>query len=256
MAEPTDGHAAALAGLSRSATAARLCGSVVHDANNALQVIASTVEMLQLQPDLSPRVATALERLEQQTSRAAVALASLLPFTRPLAGDTERVSLHEVAVRAAGLRRYAVERAGHPLIVVAAPDVSYAVRARRGALEQVIVDLILQMEEWLAETGADRQASGGATEAAAGREAAASDRPEGLVLALDGGAGLVTLRLSLSGRRAAPGEMERCFEPFHAGERGGAGLWAARRIAESLEGTLVADADGADVALVLALPHA
>src|ERR1041384_6379008 len=98
-------------GLNRAGTTAKLQGRGVHQVNNALQVIAGTVEILEGRTDLPPMVVQALERLRNQSRRAAQAMAEVLVFTKAIRGSQAPVNLKEVVTHAVALRQFALKRA-------------------------------------------------------------------------------------------------------------------------------------------------
>ncbi len=225
-----------LVALNRSATAARLLSGAVHEVNNALMVISGTVELLEARPDLPPNMADALARLRAQSGRAATALAEVLSFIRTPAGELTLVNLRDAASRAVELRRFAIKRVGLAVRFDADEQVTFTTRGNRGALQQAILNLIVNAEQALAGT------QGGIT-----------------VEVVEDGA-RVGIRVRDTGRGIPPEVREQLFQPFvttrapHEGA--GLGLWVARTIAVAHGGTLEVEEATEGASLVMWLPRA
>src|SRR5882672_8959267 len=94
--------------LNRSATVARLLSGVVHEVNNALQVIGGTTELMQDTPGLPESVAKGLQRIYAQNTRAAVALSEVMTFSRQRGDARGRVNARDILAKAVALRSYAI----------------------------------------------------------------------------------------------------------------------------------------------------
>jgi signal transduction histidine kinase len=138
-----------LLALNRSATAARLLSGVIHEINNALQVISGTVELLEARTDLPAATKPALDRLRNQSARAAATLSDVLLFTRASVRDSTRVNLREVAEHSSNLRMFAIRRAGLT-INLSVPQGEYLVSGNRAQLQQAVLNLITNAELALA----------------------------------------------------------------------------------------------------------
>lgn len=223
-----------LLALNYSATAARLLSGVVHEINNALQVISGTVELLENRTDLPPAVSPALERLRNQSARAAAALAEVLLFTRASMEESGKVNLREVAEHSAGLRTFAIRRAGLTIRVEAGSG-EYFVSGNRGRLQQVVLNLVANAEQALAGTHG------------------------GILVQLEADGDWVVLRVVDDGTGIALEPRERAFERFittrQPSEGAGLGLWAARTIADAHGGTLTLDERPWGASFALRLPR-
>jgi two-component system NtrC family sensor kinase len=232
--DPQPPDARVLLALNYWSTAARLLSGVVHEINNALQVISGTVELLEGRPDLPSNAGPALERLRSQSARAAAALADVLLFTRASMQDSARVNLREVAEHSAGLRTFAIRRAGLT-IRVEAGEGEFIVTGNRGQLQQAILNLVTNAEQALAGThGA-------------------------ILVQVEASGDTVALRVVDDGSGVAVQPREHAFERFvttrDPWEGAGLGLWAARMIAEAHGGTLTLEDRAWGASFVLRLPR-
>ena len=207
-----------LLALNRSATTARLLSGVVHELNNVLQVISGTVELLEVRADMPPTARPALERVRNQSARAAATLSDVLQFTRAGLDEMMPVNLREVAQHSVNLRLFAVRRAGLQITLTADGN-SFMVMGNRGMLQQALLNIIANAEQALA------------------------PQKKGTILVqLTADAGTVTVRVSDDGPGIPMTPPEAAFEPFvttrEPWEGSGLGLWAARQIAAARGGTL------------------
>lgn len=224
-----------LLALNRSTTAARLLPAVIHEINNALQVISGTVELLEARTDLPPATKPALERLRNQSTRMAATLADVQQFTRASMDDTGTVNLRDVAEHSAALRTFAVRRAGLTITVTADPG-DLLVTGNRGQLQQAVLNLIANAEQSLAPL-----------------------RRGAIRLHVEGTADSVTLRVADEGPGVAIQPREAAFDPFTTTrdpwEGAGLGLWAVRKIADAHGGRVTIEGENGNV-FALRLPRA
>jgi signal transduction histidine kinase len=234
VAEDTRPPRDALIALNRSVTAARLMAGAAHEVNNALQVISGTVEILQGRTDLPEAVTRALTRLRTQSTRAGVALADVLVFTKGNVEDSTRVDMRDTVDYCVRVRRFAINRAGLTVRweVETAPQVF--VTGSRALLQQAILNLIVNAEQALAVTrGA-------------------------IVVDLADRGNTIDVRVSDEGGGVLLEPKQRAFEAFvttrEPAQGAGLGLWAAREIAEAHGGTLTMDEGTPGGSFVLRLP--
>jgi signal transduction histidine kinase len=235
VSEPREApDADVLLALNRSTTAARLLSGVIHEINNALQVISGTVELLEARTDMPPATKSALDRLNSQSTRMAATLSDVQRFTRAPMRDTGTVNLREVAEHSASLRMFAIRRAGLSIHVAADPA-DLLVTGNRGQLQQAVLNLIANAEQSLAPL-----------------------KRGSIQVHLEGGDDWVTLRVADEGPGVAIQPREAIFEPFTTTrdpwEGAGLGLWAARRIAEAHGGTVTVEGETGNV-FALRLPR-
>lgn len=221
--------------LNRSTTAARLLSGVIHEMNNALQVISGTVELLEARTDMPPATRTALDRLRNQSARMASTLGDVQLFTRASMSESGTVNLREVAEHSAALRAFAIRRAGLNITVTADPG-ELMVTGNRGRLQQAILNLLANAEQSLAPL-----------------------RRGSIHVHLEADERTVTLRVADEGPGIGMQPREAAFEAFattrEPWEGAGLGLWAARRIADAHGGTLSAEGSAGNI-LALRLPRA
>jgi signal transduction histidine kinase len=225
-----------LVALNRSATTARLLSGVIHEVNNALQVISGTVELLQTRPDVPPSINPALERLSKQSARAAHVLADVLVFTRASVADRVRVNMREVSEHALGLRAFSIKRASLTSKLVATENQTFHVMGNRSQLEQALLNLLVNAEL-----------------------ASAASKGE-IVVELDASDGWVTVRVVDQGTGVPADTKARAFDAFVSTrdpwEGAGLGLWAARAIAAEHGGTLTLEEPPTGATFVMKLPPA
>ena len=138
-----------------------LAGGVAHDFNNVLQAMLSHVQLLHSQVSDPARVAATAAELEQQVKRGVALTRQLLLFSRRETTKLEALDLNEVVRASAQLLgrlvreniRFRLELAGGPL----------AVRADRGQLDQVLMNLVVN--------AADAMPGGGVLRVGTGRSA-------------------------------------------------------------------------------------
>jgi signal transduction histidine kinase len=203
--------------------------------NNALQVISGTVEILQGRNDLGDPITRALDRVRTQSARAAGALADVLVFTKGSVDESTRVDLRETITYCLGVRRFAIHRAGLAVRFEPNAEATYFVHATKGLIQQAVLNLIVNAEQALA-------ASRGTIDV----ELKNSDP-------------WVEVRVSDEGAGVLLQPRERAFEPFVSTrdpwQGAGLGLWAARAIVESHQGTLTIEDRPAGALFVMRLPR-
>lgn len=224
----------AMLALNRSVTAARLMAGAIHEVNNALQVISGTVELLQGRTDLPEPVARALDRLRKQGTKAGVALADVLVFTKAAVDETTRVEMREMIDYCVGVRRFAIQRAGLFVRWEPDPSASLAVRGTHGLLQQAVINLIINAEHALASTRGN------------------------IAVELTASGDWVEVRVSDDGGGVLVEPQERAFEPFVSTrdpwQGAGLGLWSARVIAEMHHGTVTIEREKPGGAFLMKLP--
>jgi len=139
-----------LVALNRATVTAKLLSGVVHEVNNALQVIAGSVELLEQQPGLAAATVRSLDRIKRQGERAAGALADLQRFTKAPTESSERFNLREAVAQAIGLRRYAASRVGLSFELEEPGAASDLATGNVGACQQAVLNLLTNAEQAMA----------------------------------------------------------------------------------------------------------
>jgi PAS domain S-box-containing protein len=136
----------------------RLAGGVAHDFNNILQAMLSHAQLLGAVASDPARVAVVAVELEQQIRRGAALTRQLLLFSRQETTKPEPLDLNE-AVHASSqlLRRLVHENISFRLELAEGP---LAVRADRGQLDQVLMNLVVNAADAMADGGVLRVGTG------------------------------------------------------------------------------------------------
>jgi PAS domain S-box-containing protein len=193
-----------------------LAGGVAHDFNNVLQAMLSHVQLLSAVGSDPARVAAAAAELEQQIRRGATLTRQLLLFSRRETTKPEALDLNEIVRTSAQLLRRLV-RENISFRLVLAED-ALPVRADRGQLDQVLMNLVVN--------AADAMPDGGVLRVGTGRSAD----------------GLPWVSVSDTGRGIPEAIRDRVFEPFFTtkapGKGTGIGLSVVRAIVEQHGGAI------------------
>lgn len=131
------------------ATVAHQLSSAIHEANNLLQVIAGSAEMIQCTPGLSAEVVKRTETISEHAHRVSLLLSSTRELAKcPPWGEGQSADLRDVAQRALDLRKHALGRAQ---IVVSATLGDGPLAAQAGAcpMLQAVLNLLLNAEQAL-----------------------------------------------------------------------------------------------------------
>ena len=224
-----------LVSVNRAMTTARLMAGAVHEVNNALQVIAGSVELLEQHPLLPPGIAKSLDRIKRQSERAASALADLQVFTKAPLEGRERFNLREVAAHALALRRYAAGRLGLTVEAWTDDPGVFLAQGNAGYAQQALLNLLINAEQ------------------------AMTGMPGTLRVRMRGENDKVGVEVSDSGPGLSEIARQRLFEPFATtrspGDGAGLGLWVSRSIAEAVGGSIEVASTETGTTAVLWLPR-
>jgi C4-dicarboxylate-specific signal transduction histidine kinase len=228
--------AAQLTQINQLTTVARFVSGLAHELNNALQVMGGLVELLGERSDLPADALVRIRKIGGQADRASAVIRQVLAFVREPSVSHAPVDLAQVIDRALALRRYQLARQG--VEVQWAPEssgASFTVVGQDRALQQVVVNLLVNAEEALA------------------------DQPHRQVrLALVRAGDRVQLTIADTGAGVAPELRDRIFEPFfstRSSDRAvGLGLTAGAAIAAAHGGRLTLADTAAGATFVLDLP--
>ncbi len=211
----------------------QLAGGVAHDFNNLLTAISGHCDLLLLRHDSEDPEYADLIQIHQNANRAAALVGQLLAFSRKQTLKPERLDVQDVLSDLTHLLNRLVGervrlRLGH------APGLG-AIRADRRQLEQVIMNLVVNARDAMADGGMIRIE----TEAVTLREELRRDRA--LVPAGD----YALIRVSDSGCGMPPERLQKIFEPFFTtkkvGEGTGLGLSTAYGIVKQSGGFIFVD---------------
>ena len=221
--------------LNRSATVAKLLAGMVHEVNNALQVIGGQTELLQDSPGVTDAVAKGLERILAQQTRAAAALAEVMTFARQKNDARGVVNMREVVTRSIALRSYAIGRARLTITARIPAEGMFSVEGSAPLLQQALLNLIVNAEQSLtAHTG------------------------HSITVDLERQHESIVVRVTDDGPGVDPGVAPRMFEAFVTTrprvEASGIGLTAARAIAERHGGTLTCEVQSPGAVFALRIP--
>jgi signal transduction histidine kinase len=143
----------------RLALLSRLLSSTVHDVNNALQVIAGSVELLQMAPAASDMVQRRVTAIDTQAKRASKLLQELSDFLRDTRESAERVDLAAICRQVLATRHYSLTKLR---IAAAVEGDSVVVMANPRHAQQILLNLVVNSEDAQASSLTIRVAADGA----------------------------------------------------------------------------------------------
>lgn len=217
--------------LNRATIAGRLISTVIHDLNNSLLVIGSSVELMEDGP-LTEQQRPRLDRIERQQLQMAEVLRELTTVIKPDEGD-RKSDLAAVLAQACQLRGTACRRLGIQVRLPLLDGAPCHVPVPAYRVLQILLNLLLNAEAALA-------------------EAPVRD----IECRLERDPGMARLVIVDTGPGFPASVGEGLFAPFTTStpdQSAGLGLFAARVLAEQGGGTLVAlnTTGGAQVELAL-----
>ena len=224
--------------INRLATVAQLVAGLAHELNNSLQVVSGLVELLSDRGDLPPDALVRIQKIGGQADKATGAIRQVLGFSRESPSGRSRVNLAAMVEQAAVLRRYNLGRAGITLTLDLPQDASPHVSGNERELTQLVLNLVLNAEEALANQPSRR-----------------------LRLAVAGDGGRAQIVVSDTGHGIGEEIRDRIFEPFFTTRDGGRalglGLVVARQLASRHGGSVtLEDASPGSTTFVVDLPAA
>jgi signal transduction histidine kinase len=218
-----------------------MTAGIVHDLGNMIQILSSTVDVLDQHPTIkaTPALQPAIDRAVNSLGRASALIKQILSFARTADSKQESVDL---PLCLAGVERLLRWIGKNDMRVDIHTDADMPpVICNRGNLENAILNLALNARDAMPDGGTL------SIRATASRDG-------------DGVATGVALRVSDSGRGMTRATMARAFDPFFTtktGARGtGLGLTMVRRFAQESGGNVVIESTsvlGTTVALLLPL---
>ncbi len=149
-------HRAELAHVARLSTMGEMASGMAHELNQPLTAIATNadacIRLLESNPDARDRIIDALETIGAQARRAGGIIQQLRQFVRKEEPETTEVDLNQLVDEVLLLVRPELERHGVTVEKRLAADLA-PVRAQRIQIDQVLLNLILNAIEAMAECG-------------------------------------------------------------------------------------------------------
>lgn len=211
----------------------RLAGAVAHDFNNLLTAILGNAELmtdvLRAPTGRDGLLAVHLREIERAGKRASALTRQLLAFSRKQVTRLADVRIADVLADMGGMLERLLPENVELQISVAAPDAT--VHADAGLLEQVVVNLVINACDAMAENG-------GRVEILVEEDVVDEARARRVAELRPGR--YVRLRVRDQGCGMAPEVIERAFEPFYttkpAGQGTGLGLSTVHGIVKQADG--------------------
>ncbi len=130
----------------------RLAGGIAHDFNNLLMIIAGYSELLMGDPGLSPGVRSGLNEIRNAGDRGAELTRQLLAFSRKQVGQPRAMSLNSLIRESQGMLERVI---GEDIeLAVRLDPEAWTIRADRGQLHQVLMNLVVNAREAMPGGGA------------------------------------------------------------------------------------------------------
>jgi two-component system cell cycle sensor histidine kinase/response regulator CckA len=213
----------------------QLAGGIAHDFNNLLTAITGYAELLLHRLGDNHRYARELTEILRAAERAARVTGKLLAFGRRQPLDSRNLDLNALLIELDNLlRRLIGERVQLELTLAAGPIM---VRAEPTQLEQVVMNLVVNARDALADGGLIRIATAPRRVEASGRSAVAGLRS----------GDFVELSVTDTGTGMDAETRRRLFEPFFTtkpvGQGTGLGLAMAYGIAQQSGGTILVESE-------------
>ncbi|MDO8834675.1 MAG: HAMP domain-containing sensor histidine kinase [Vicinamibacterales bacterium] len=206
--------------INRAILVAAVVRGTVHSVNNILQTIGGQAEMLAQRPDALGDIGRRAERISAQTARAAGYMRELSALGRELPSAPDRVDIRQCLDRVYALREYDLQRAHIAFEARFDADPVPPARIDMPALSQIVLNLLLNAEQALADTPDAR-----------------------IDVVVGAAAGRTCISVRDDGPGIGPDGRDRIFEAFQttgaAGASLGLGLPVARYLAEQHGGHLV-----------------
>lgn len=214
----------------RMETVGRLVGGVAHDFNNLLMAILGCAEFVGLRPNLAPEIYEAVETIREASEKAAGLTRQLLSFARKQVFDLEVVDLRDLV---ADNQRLLSRVLGETIeIATALSDVPVEIRADRGQIEQVLINLAINAR--------DAMPAGGRLDITVAKVSVDASRG----LAVPAG-NYALLELRDHGQGIAANTLPHIFDPFFTTKSDGTGLGLSTcyGIVKQLGGEIIVDSE-------------
>jgi signal transduction histidine kinase len=215
-----------------------LAGGVAHDLNNPLAVISAHAQLLQRRA-ADPETAEQLGGILEAVERCSRIVGGLLDFARRRPAERAEVDVAAVVRATLALRERRLATSGVE-VEVDLPEGLPAVRADRHQLQQLVMNLLVNAEQALAESGRTLRVTARAAAGGAGKEVQVEVWNDGPPIPAD--------------------VLPHVFEPLFTTKPGdsgtGLGLFICRRIAREHGGDVQARSGADGTSFVIGLPAA
>ncbi len=213
-----------------------LAGGVAHDLNNPLAVISAHAQLLARRA-ADPESAAQLREIQEAVERCTRIVGELLGFARRHPAERAAVRLPELLRATLALRERRLSASGVEVEMDVADDLP-PVRGDRHQLQQLFLNVLVNAEQALEESGSRLRIAARAEAARGG----------------------VEVEIWNDGPPIPPRALPRLFEPLFTtkpGDRGtGLGLFICRRIAGEHGGSIRASSDGSGTSFIIFIPSA
>ena len=218
----------------------QLVSGVAHELNNPLAGVMAFAQLLLASPvPLGEEPRRAVETIHREAKRAAKIVSSLLTFARQQPAERAAAQLNDIVTDTLELRRYALRTAGVEVTL----DLDSALPATWAdpfQLQQVVLNLLVNAEQALADIAADRQIR--------------------IRTARESGGSQVVLAISDNGPGIALEQLDRIFNPFFTtkpvGQGTGLGLSISDGIIHEHGGRIRVDsAPGSGATFIVEIPY-
>jgi signal transduction histidine kinase len=233
----------------RMEAAGQLAGGIAHEANNQMTVVLGAAHFLQREAKLPPALQNDLAAIERAAQRTATITRQLLAFSRRQMVQPVVLSLNELVTGLEQVIERTITEAVRLVLELDPGDPT--VRADRGQLEQVVLNLVLNARDAMPSGGTLRLRTGLCDlDAPTLREHGYGSARTGRYARLD---------VEDTGIGMGPATLGRAFEPFFTtkepGEGTGLGLAAVYGIVQQAGGYVWATSQpGAGTQVVVCLP--
>ena len=204
----------------RLAALGRLSAGIIHEISNPLSVINGCAQLLEATSGLTREVMDTVHRIRSEAQRTSELVRRVLPFARRNRDVKERFAIHEVVEEAASIMKYGLKNRNIQLLCGSPPRPPLRVEGFRNRLIQVVLNLIHNAEQAIAESGGTGTISIELNE-------------------LNGG---IVIDIRDSGPGISPDDKDRIFDAFFTtkdrDQGTGMGLYLARKILHDHGGDL------------------
>jgi PAS domain S-box-containing protein len=193
-----------------------LAGGIAHDFNNILTVIIGITDMLRLESDGKESSTRLLDRLHKAADKARVLVQQILTFSRQSRRERTAIEFNDLLQRTLGLLN-----AGTPdnvQLQADLPEEKLNLIANSNQLEQIVINLVTNAIEAVAESGGEIQLS-----ASSRSVKSATSLTHGQLLP----GNYICLKVQDNGKGMSLEQMDKAFDPFYTSKELGSGMGLA-----------------------------